>query len=741
MAMQSLIPAPKSPAQDRPVRLRMRPDLELRPVMSKGNWRWNVRDPVSLRHFQLEEAEYLVLRSLDGKRGLGQIQAEVEHAFAPRRLALPHLQSFLAMLHREGLAVADAPGQGPQLLKRQAEQRRRRFWATCGNPLAIRLGGVDPTRVLDWLYPKCRWIFTGWVLLLGLMFVCSVGLFLITQASTVAARLPDLRELTAAGNVLLFAAILILAKSLHELGHALTCRHFGGHCHEMGIMLLVFTPCLYSNVSHAWMIPEKWRRIAISSAGIVVELVLAAACGLLWWFSEPGYFNTLCLYVMLICSVSTLLLNANPLLRFDGYYILSDWLEIPNLGQRSTTILRQRLLQWFAGVDPRDDAPKDRAGQRGLMVYAILSIGYRLVLTVGILWFLYQTLEPRGLGLVGQLLAGIVLANMLFRPAADAWSFLHDPIRSGNVNWRRLLLVSVALVAAVIAVGSIPLPRRVTASATVEPKNARDVFIAVAGVLRTTVLPGQRVDREQKLAELSNPALEMEVARLDQRCEEQRLLVELLTRQQIGDTAAANDLPTAREVLTDLEKLRDQLREDHQRLTILAPQSGMVFAAARQSAGASVDATSVAADKLLDASNVGATLDVGTKLCVVGDAEHWVAIAVVDEASIPLVRAGQSARVQLDALPGAVLTGVVRQVAEVEIGEDARRSPEEQSQTGTQDRPGRLVRTRYQAQIDLDAPPATLRLGAIGTAKIDVEPTSLGRRLFETVRQTFSIGK
>lgn len=254
--------------------------------------------------------------------------------------------------------------------------------------------------------------------------------------------LPDLRELTAAGNFLLFAAILILVKSLHELGHALMCRHFGGHCHEMGIMLLVFTPCLYSNVSHAWMIPEKSRRIAISTAGIAVELVLAAACGLLWWFSEPGYFNTLCLYVMLICSVSTLLLNANPLLRFDGYYVLSDWLEIPNLGQRSTTILRQRLLHWFAGVDPRDDAPNDRAGQRGLMAYAILSIGYRLVLTAGILWFLYQALEPRGLGLVGQMLAWVVLANMLLRPAADAWNFLHDPIRSGKVNWRRLMLVS-----------------------------------------------------------------------------------------------------------------------------------------------------------------------------------------------------------------------------------------------------------------------------------------------------------
>ena len=137
---------------------------------------------------------------------------------------------------------------------------------------------------------------------------------------------------------------------------------------------------------------------------------------------------------------------------------------------------------------------------------------------------------------------------------------------------------------------------------------------------------------------------------------------------------------------------------------------------------------------------MGAKVDGGIQLCVVGDPGHWVATAVVDDASIPLWRAGQSARVQLDGLPGEVLTGVVQQVAEVEIDEDARRSPDEQAQFNSRFRPGRLARTRYQAQIELNSPPPTLRMGAVGTAKIDVEPTSLGRRLFETVRHTFSIG-
>ena len=127
-----------------------------------------------------------------------------------------------------------------------------------------------------------------------------------------------------------------MTKVLHEFGHGLSCKHFGGECHEMGVMILVLTPCLYCNVSDSWMLPNKWHRAAIGAAGMYVEVVLASICTFIWWFTEPGLFNYLCLNVMFICSVSTVMFNANPLLRYDGYYILADILEIPNLRQKAT---------------------------------------------------------------------------------------------------------------------------------------------------------------------------------------------------------------------------------------------------------------------------------------------------------------------------------------------------------------------------------------------------------------------
>ena len=170
------------------------------------------------------------------------------------------------------------------------------------------------------------------------------------------ARLPEFQAFFAAQNWLLAGGRRWPStKVLHEFGHGLACKRFGGECHEMGVMLLVVTPCLYCNVSDAWMIPSKWRRAAIGAAGMYVELILASLATFLWWFSEPGLVNHLCLNVMFVCSVSTLLFNANPLMRFDGYYILADLLEIPNLRQKSAAVIQRKLGAWLLGLRERHD--------------------------------------------------------------------------------------------------------------------------------------------------------------------------------------------------------------------------------------------------------------------------------------------------------------------------------------------------------------------------------------------------
>lgn len=259
-----------------------RRDLEIVPIEYRGEPYWTVKDPVALRYYQLCEEEHFLLKLLDGRLSLDEIVARFEERFAPRRLRRSELAGFLAMLHREGLVAGVAPGQGEQLLIRASARRRQSWLAALGNVLAIRLPGINPDRLLSALTPQLAWIFSPAFFILGVMLMAAAATVTLVNFGTLIERLPRLTEFLGPSNLVWLAVSLALVKTLHELGHAVTCKYFGGECNRLGIMLLVFTPALYCDVSDAWMFRDRWRRIAVSAAGVAVELVLAAVATLVW---------------------------------------------------------------------------------------------------------------------------------------------------------------------------------------------------------------------------------------------------------------------------------------------------------------------------------------------------------------------------------------------------------------------------------------------------------------------------
>src|SRR5262249_35738600 len=246
-------------------------------------------------------------------------------------------------------------------------------------------------------------------------------------------------------------------------GHALTCRHFGAECHELGFMLLVFTPCLYCNVSDSWMLESKWRRAAIGAAGVCVELVLAGAATIVWWFRESWLLITLCFNVMLICSVSTLVFNGNPLLRYDGYYILSDLVEVPNLSQAATATIGDALASCLLGIPSLHHDEYSPAKRAFLGSYAVLSAIYRIFITLAILWFLHGLLKAYHLETLALFAAIVVMVGMTASPLWRVVRFLQYAHWSRQMQPRRALttgLVAIALLAAILLT---PLPHRVRA--------------------------------------------------------------------------------------------------------------------------------------------------------------------------------------------------------------------------------------------------------------------------------------
>ena len=728
-------------AASRLLRLRARPDLQARLQKFGGRRYWSFKDPLSLRYFQLLEEEYAILRMLDGEMTLEGVQAEFERRFAPRRLTPRQLQSFLAALHRDGLIVAEAPGQADELLARRQRERRREVFSSLTNILAIRLRGIDPEGLLNWLYPKVRWMYSHPGIGLWLVLVLAAVTLSAVRFGSLQARLPDFHSFFNLQNAFLLAAAIALVKVLHEFGHGLTCKHFGGECHELGLMLLVFTPCLYCNVSDSWTLPSKWRRAAISAAGMYVELLIAALATICWWFSEPGVLNSLCLNLMFVCSISTLVFNGNPLLRYDGYFILADILEVPNLAQQASAIVRRALAKWCLGVDlyaARSLPPK---GRKLLAAYAIASVAYRWFVLVAILWVMNEALKPYGLQVLVHAIGLMMFVGFIGAPLWRLAAFLFDPTRSVRVNKGRLAMCVVLCGAALYAGWTLPLPYRIGAPIVIEPADARRVYVPVGGTLLTSVSAGEHVQAGQVLATLENLDLTLEIAKLTGQRNHQRLRLANLESRRVRDPAVGAQLPPAREALADLEERLKQRQLDQARLTLTAPVAGIVLPPPHRESPAAVGQLASWSGSPLDAENQGGYLETGSLFCLVGDPQRLQANLVIDQAGVEFVRAGQRVRLLLDQLPGEVLWGTIAEIAEIDLKIAPRELAAEEALATRKDASGamRPISASYQARVELDPNQPQMLRGTAGQAKIHVDPQTLGARLERYLSRTFRL--
>jgi putative peptide zinc metalloprotease protein len=572
---------------------------------------------------------------------------------------------------------------------------------------------------------------------------CGALLLVATQFDQFRAKLPAFHDFFASHNWLWLALALGFTKVLHEFGHGLACKRLGGECHEMGFMLLVLTPCLYCNVSDSWLLPNKWHRAAIGAAGMYVELTIASLCTFLWWFTHPGLLHYVCLNVMVVCSVSTLLFNANPLLRYDGYYILADLLEIPNLRQKADAILRRKLGAWICGLPEHPDPFLPRQRQVAFALFAISSTIYRWLIAAAILWFLQSVFEPYGLRIVGQFLACWVVAGMVLQPLWQLVQFLRVPGRFDRVDKLRLAICGGIGLAGLAAIWYLPLPFHVRCTLYLQPRDAAAVYVESAGTLsRIIARPGDWVDAGQPLVALDNLDVAIEIERL--RGERQRLESRLGSLQQraFEDEQAAGEISEMEQMLASTDELLAARQQDERKLTITAPASGVVIPPP------STPASSQDSSRLpgwsgtpFDERNLRAFLAEGVSICRIGDPNLLEAILVIDEREVEFLQVGQPVDMFLDQAPGRRFRSRVEQLSQADLkiaprNLSSKAGGELLSRTDSAglDRP---MNTSYQANAYLDDRTGSLLIGATGQGKIRAQPQTLAQRLWRFLCHTF----
>lgn len=728
----------------RPLQLRRRPDLESKKHRYHGRVYWVVKEPVGLNYYRFHEEEFAILNMLDGQISLQQVKDRFQAEFAPQRITLQDLQQFVGMLHRSGLVISQSNGQGRQLRRRGDQKKKKELLGKLSNVFALRFRGIDPERALNFLNPFTWWIFTLPALILIAMFGLSALTLVLVNFQEFRTKLPTFEQFFAAHNWIWLGCTMGIVKVLHEFGHGLSCKRYGGECHEMGFMFLVFTPCLYCNVSDSWMLPNKWHRVFIGAAGMYVELILASIATYLWWFSEEGMFNFLCLSVMFICSVSTVVFNGNPLLRFDGYYILMDMLEIPNLRQKATEILKRWFQQYCLGLELQENPFLPQKKQVWFAMFTVASNIYRWVVVFSIMMFLMKVLEPYGLQALGRLVAIVGLSGMIIQPIWQVIKFFRTPGRASKMK-RKNVLTSLGILGATIAgVCFVPLPFHVNCAVVIEPDNAKQVFAMVPGQLvRWNKKLGEHVEAGETIAQLDNTDLKYQLVNYMGELEVAKEKLRAYEQMRSWDDEAAAQVATQKKIVeTNLQKVRE-FQDKFAMLEIKSKDAGVIMPAAdkpepKQSGDEQLPTWH---GNPFSAKNQDAYFSESDLLCYVGDPGRMEAVLVVDQHDVDLVKAGDEADIMIDAARLDTFTGKIEKISEMEMLV----SPENLAlQSGGRldtemDSSGRLrpISTSYQARVPLDHIDFPLRSGYRGQAKIYVGWKSLGWRLYRFCTKTF----
>ena len=567
-----------------------------------------LRDSLSSDFFRVTADAYAFVSRLGTDRTIDEVWSELIELEPELALTQEEVVQLLGQLHLSNLLQFDRGAAAASLFERYRERRGREIKALILGFLAIKVPLIDPDRALERYMPLIRLIF-GPVGALCYVVLLVLGVKALADESQ---RLFDQSAgLLAPGNLGLLYVGLVLAKLVHEFGHAAACKRYGGEVHKMGVMLLLFAPLPYMDATASWGFRSRFHRMLVGASGVLAEFAVAAIAALVWAHSAPGVVNALAYNVIFVASVSTLLFNLNPLMRFDGYHMLVDWLDVPNLFQRSREQLKYLGERFALGVKNAEPAARTRKEAWLLPTYGVISLAYWLMLMSTIIFFIAeQYLE------VGIALAWIIFFTAIALPLLKFGKYLVSSPRLEHQRLRAVTSTAVIGAAAFAVLAGVPMPERVRVKGVLQASDFRELYSESGGTLvQVLVRPGSWVKAGQPLARLDNPELGYEI-RAARRQREQLQAQEL----QAVSMAMANLQPLVRQRQAVEEKIA-QLLQQQKQLVVLAPIEGIWSASE------------------LEASR-GQWIGRGASLGTVVDDRSWRFVAVLPQVSTHLFEAG-----------------------------------------------------------------------------------------------------
>jgi putative peptide zinc metalloprotease protein len=543
-------------------RICLRPGVKVRRQTFRGE-RWIVlENPFSNEFFRLRPAAYEFVARLRPDRTVQEVWQQCLDRFPDEAPGQEAVIQLLSQLYFANLLQYDLAADSAQLFERFKKRRQRELGLNLMNIMFMRFPLLDPDRFLVRAMPVAKKLISAFGAVLWLV-VVGAGIKVAVD------HFDSLKQqgegILATDNLLLLYCGLVIIKAIHEFGHAFFCRRFGGEVHVMGVMLMIFTPMPYVDATSSWSFRNRWQRTLVGAAGMISELFVAAIMVFVWANTAPGMLHSLAYNMMFVASVSTLIFNINPLLRFDGYYILSDLLEIPNLNQRAVQQLQYLAEHYLFGVEKAQSPASTRREAGWFTFYGIASGIYRVIVFSGVLF----TVADRFL-IIGLVMAAVCLISWVTVPVIRFVRYLSSSPQLDRVRARAVAVTLSGAVILLILLDVVPFPSGFRAPGVVVASQRTQIANPTSGWMEAMLAPsGSTVKAGQPLLRFRNPELDIDITSTQARLDEvdSRLLNAMQTNS--ADIAPLTELRNS--VSDQLKKLNT----DKANLIIRAPHDGI----------------------------------------------------------------------------------------------------------------------------------------------------------------------
>ena len=541
-------------------KIRLRPSVRVRKQFFRGELWYVANDLYGDQFFRFRPEAWDFIARLDGTQTADEVWEQCIDARGDVAPGQTEAIQILSSLYQSNLIVSDFPADVAQLFERQKKRQAREWKARLFGIFFLRIPLFDPDAFLTRTMPYMRPLFSlpgaiAWLLLVG----SAIGVVVSNWEQLFSGRQGVLDP----ANLPLLLIAFVLAKLLHEFGHGYAVKRFGGEVHVMGITFLVFTPIPYVDATAAWAFRERWKRIFVGASGMWIELLLAAIATFVWASTGPGLLNAWCYNLMVVASVSTILFNINPLLKFDGYYILSDLTDSPNLQPRGMKQLAHWVEIYAFGGKHSQSPASSRADAVWLAGFGVASWLFRVYITYIIIMFV----ADRYLGL-GFLAAVLTVIGLIVVPIYKGLKYLFTESRIERVRTRAYAVTAGTLFVLFILLAVVPAPRHFRAPGVVFAEDAAFLTVRGSGVVESTGVIGEKVEEGQLLIRLANPELAMQRKRLEAEADE----LASMERVQLAREGIGADVLRQRKAALELRIAR--LKEEEDAMEILAPAEG-----------------------------------------------------------------------------------------------------------------------------------------------------------------------